>query len=734
MKRFLLLFICIGFISAKPWDIVKTRSGHSFDITKVKIPRVKLEANWDYGYYIVKFKSPFKSEYKLKLTKLGAKILDYLYYNNVVIRLDPQKVKILKDLPFVEWVGIYHPSYKISPLIGKPENAWWRKYLPGGKIYLNVIGWKDIDINLLVAKLKSLGCNIKEVIDNLSFMKIVVVEVTPDMVNEIAKIPEVWWVEEKKPVFVLNETATWILQTNIQNDWKVWNNGLHGEGIVINVMDTGADTAHCALRNGKFIGYQDFNGRPCDECDDGHGSHVSGSIAGYDVTGTNSQYNGQAYAAKLVMQDVSDENTCWFGTLTIPSDLYTAFLNSFNTWNATIFSNSWGEQNNTYNAYCQQVDQLMWDYDSLLVVFANGNSGPGSSTVGAPATAKNVVSVGATQNYPNQENIASFSSRGPTYDGRYKPTVCAPGSYVTSVDNNTDCITQTCNFMDMQGTSMATPLMAGSAALVKQYYLTYKSHIPTGALIKATLIASARDMAGTPPIPNNDEGWGRVCLDDALEFSGDPEKLLFWDRVEVSSGDTFEIILNLSGASFIKVVLCWSDYPGNNLVNDVDLVVESPSSDIYYGNNFSNGVSVPGGSPDNVNVEEVVYITSPASGLWKIKVVGANIMQAPQPIALVVVGDGVTGISEKGSIKYYKKTKLSLINGGFVLKFVPKKTGLLKLKVFDLTGRLVYKKVKNVVSGAEYQEKIVGLRTGIYFVKLNVAGEKSIFKVLVFNK
>jgi len=288
--------------------------------------------------------------------------------------------------------------------------------------------------------------------------------------------------------------------------------------------------------------------------------------------------------------------------------------------------------------------------------------------------------------------------------------------------------------MDMQGTSMATPLMAGSAALVKQYYLTYKSHIPTGALIKATLIASARDMAGTPPIPNNDEGWGRVCLDDALEFSGDPEKLLFWDRVEVSSGDTFEIILNLSGASFIKVVLCWSDYPGNNLVNDVDLVVESPSSDIYYGNNFSNGVSVPGGSPDNVNVEEVVYITSPASGLWKIKVVGANIMQAPQPIALVVVGDGVTGISEKGSIKYYKKTKLSLINGGFVLKFVPKKTGLLKLKVFDLTGRLVYKKVKNVVSGAEYQEKIVGLRTGIYFVKLNVAGEKSIFKVLVFNK
>jgi hypothetical protein len=302
----------------------------------------------------------------------------------------------------------------------------------------------------------------------------------------------------------------------------------------------------------------------------------------------------------------------------------------------------------------------MWSNPDFLIVFANGNGGPGAGTVGSPATAKNLVSVGATQQAPNQNTIASYSSRGPTSDGRYKPTVAAPGGdsngYIVSADNNSGnppsptCSTQGSPFA---GTSMATPAISGLAALTRQYFrdgyypdgIAGGSAVPvTAAAVKAVLVNAATD-AGSPDIPNNNEGFGRLLLDDGLFFDGDSRELRLEQDGGLGTGETRSFVYEVdSSAEPFEVVLCWTDFPASQgagvaLVNDLDLRVIAPGGDVYLGNNLSGGQSTTGGSGDRRNVEEIFRLNSPALGNYTVEIQAINVPQGgAQPFALVSTG------------------------------------------------------------------------------------------------
>ena len=148
-------------------------------------------------------------------------------------------------------------------------------------------------------------------------------------------------------------------------------------------------------------------------------------------------------------------------------------------------------------------------------MFAAGNDGPNSDTIGAPGTAKNTITVGNSQNrYSGAPNtIMDGSSRGPVDDGRIKPDILAPGGYVRScrAQEATDIggATWTSNwYLEYTGTSMATPNAAGTAALIREYITEVAQRPePQGALVKALMILGARDV-GSRDIPNMDEGWG----------------------------------------------------------------------------------------------------------------------------------------------------------------------------------------------------------------------------------
>ncbi|MCA9926513.1 MAG: S8 family serine peptidase, partial [Anaerolineales bacterium] len=262
-----------------------------------------------------------------------------------------------------------------------------------------------------------------------------------------------------------------------------------------------------------------------------------------------------------------------------------------------------------------------------------------------------------------------FSSRGPTDDGRIKPDVVAPGTWILSgfselyqegygdPVNPQNGVYQydgwgmpySQEYKYMGGTSMSNPLTAGAAAVVRDYYQKADSHNASAALVKATLINSAVDLLDENndgvndndfPIPNIHEGWGRVNVASATDGSHD-----YADNTSgVSTSNTVSYDVNVAGGGALKVSLVWSDYPSTetasvNLVNDLDLVITGPGgSPTYRGNVFSGGWSQTGGSADRINNVENVYIQSAGAGTWTVDIVGFNVPQGAQPFALVVDG------------------------------------------------------------------------------------------------
>tara|TARA_B000000532_G_scaffold69116_1_gene54864 strand:- start:31674 stop:36209 length:4536 start_codon:yes stop_codon:yes gene_type:complete len=414
-------------------------------------------------------------------------------------------------------------------------------------------------------------------------------------------------------------------------------NGLNGSGQLIAVADTGIDHDHGDFGNriDAKIDVINDGGKTGDKWS-GHGTHVACTVLG---DGTRGGYAGVAPQAELYFQAMEDDDS---GDFYSPS-LITLFSNAYSA-GARIHSNSWGSfgsaAQGAYTSESEDVDDKANQYDryyngyqGLSIIFAAGNDGPNSGTVSSPSTAKNSLTVGMHQSrYGAAPNtIMSGSARGPTDDDRIKPDILAPGGYVRSCKSqeaNDDGSSSWDNqyYMEYTGTSMATPNAAGAAALVREYLTEVAGRAsPQGALMKAMLILGAQDV-GTRDIPNNNEGWGRINLQNSIAPTGG-RGIWVDDRSSLSnSGTSLEYNINVtSPGSPFKVALAWSDHMGSRfsskqLVNDLNLEVEAPDGTIYLGNVFQNGRSVIGGTADDTNNVEVVLVDNAQTGLWKITV------------------------------------------------------------------------------------------------------------------
>jgi subtilase family serine protease len=607
--------------------------------------------------WIVQFTGPIHESDRRQLAELGARIVDYLPDFAFLVAMDDAARHRAERIATVNGVLRYRPAYKIARGL-KDEDGAVRTGPEPVRVHVRVERAEDLPLAL--AEVHRAKGKVLDARKDLAR-----VEIGAATVAQLAQLEEVLWIEPAVELRLLNDTSRWTIQTYVPGSTRIWDMGLHGEGEIVGVGDSGLDHDMCFFRdpNGapigpthrKVVGYasltDDYDG------DMGHGTHVCGTVAGDQspITGA-STANGMAPAARIFLTDLGPGESNYVYP---PTDLGEMFITPYQA-GARLHTNSWGGDSGSYDTYAWSADRFMWEHQDFLGLFANGNSGETNGSVITPAHAKNVVSVGATENGDRAENLAWFSSNGPTWDGRIKPTVTAPGLYVVSADSDGVKGSNNCGTVTFSGTSMATPTVAGAAALVRQYYV--QGHYPTGgpraidafvpsaALVKASLMNAAQNMTGDyvdGPIPSPGQGWGRINLSNVLRFTENDRSLEVVDVIQgLATGESWTRSFFASGEQPLKLTLVWTDAAGapeaeRALVNDLDLAVTAPGGAItWLGNVFAGGASAPGGAPDRLNVEEQVYLVAPAAGSYTVSVSGYNVPSGPQPFALVVTGAG----------------------------------------------------------------------------------------------
>lgn len=557
-----------------------------------------------------------------------------------------------------------------------------------------------------------------------------IVEAQPSAVEALARLNSVFWIEpfiEKKPMGersgytianMVNSTGSDISKPGMvkpasYSDWLA-QVGLSGKDVIVQVMDSGLSqgkvndldpqSAHPDLF-GRIVGIDNATLDPLGNDASGHGTLNTSIILGQPLAGGGGMRdaggyllgqgiapNAMVFATKMLDNQFID----YQANNPVPRSLDSLVEVGYAA-GARISSNSWGTNGTTpgvdmsvYDVYAQLFDRLTRDASNIpgdqpmIFAFAAGNAGlDGSMTISSPATAKNVISVGAgessdsgaidgsldgPQDADDIRDAAVFSSRGPTIDGRLGVTLMAPGTHVTGAATDDPAFNGLGVAGRLQveanevptaklyypagqkfytwssGTSHATPAVAGALALLYEYCQKTYHRAPSPALAKAMLISSAVDTAGgnrnflitnsvdkLPSIPNNDAGWGRCSLAGLVDHTRN-QFLIDQPTTQTLtySGQSISYDVQVADPTQpFKVVLAWSDPPASTgavtaLVNDLDLEVTNGLY-TWHGNVFSGGNSVTGGAPDHVNNTESVFLAKPTPGVYTVKITAFNL-------------------------------------------------------------------------------------------------------------
>lgn len=667
-------------------------------------------------HYLVQFKGPIKEEWLKQVTDAGGELRTPFSGFTYVVRATEAALAAMAALPCVRWVGHFRHEHRIERSLRARSAGVATAELPRTRALedsYTVEFFDARDMKAGLAAIRKLGFKVTSQDANAA------VAVVRDpggagaaqRLRDLAAVHGVWRVRQLNLKRPSNDVAAGIMGT--QASMGAGGLGLSGVGETIAIADTGLDTGSPGTIHRDFAGRiqaivsypmtQNFasyvtnpgaDDGPAD-LDSGHGTHVAGSVlgdgaSGSGVAGVSAPIRGLSHRARLVFQAIEQEMK-WrnpadeqeYGRYLlagIPTDLKTLFNDAY-IRGARIHSNSWGGgEPGAYDEQCEQLDEFVWTHKDFCVLVANGNDGTdkdgdgriNSMSVSSPATAKNCISVGASENvrpsfnantyggwwprdYPaapfrtdpmanNMEQMSAFSSRGPTRDGRIKPEVVAPGTYILSTRSTKIAANNMAwagfppsrSYFHMGGTSMATPLTAGAVGLVREYLRTRQRIAqPSAALLKATLIAGASRLAGsTAAVADNDQGFGRVNLDAVLAPAA-PATARFVDQSGgLRTGEMHTTSLSVASRQTpLRVVLAYSDFPGPNLINNLNLVVQAPDGTRFVGNQAGGGLTL-----DAVNNVEVVQVVNPTPGGWTVQVIGSNIPNGPQDFALVALG------------------------------------------------------------------------------------------------
>lgn len=322
---------------------------------------------------------------------------------------------------------------------------------------------------------------------------------TPNAIKALATRPDVEMIWLDEEVHTTLDVSVPLLKVP-----EVWAEGITGKGVLVGIVDTGIDHDHPDL-TGRIKASKDFTGEG-DIDNNGHGTHVASIVGGTGAASQN-KYRGVAYECEYVIAKVLRGNGGGLMSDVIAGVEYCVDQEA-QVINLSLGGGSANDGTDALSVACDNAVDL-----GVVLCVAAGNSGPAAGTVGSPACAHKVITIGATD---KQDGIASYSSRGPTSDGRVKPDVCFPGSSITAARaKNTSMGTPLNDFYTTaSGTSMATPHATGTCALILQ-----KAPALTPAEIKALLMGNTKNLG----LDENTQGKGRVLVLNVIHAVAAPK-------------------------------------------------------------------------------------------------------------------------------------------------------------------------------------------------------------------
>ncbi len=600
--------------------------------------------------FLVQFETQSLAEWRRQVRSLGAEVLTYVPHNSHLVRMDPALVSTVESLPFVRWVGVFEPAYRVSPELladlSSPD-VLTRRF----RIQTPVAG--PDEKAALALDIQAVGGQV--VLANPQGY-IVEATLTDSQAFELMSSNHVQWIDEwSRPEDDMDIGRVVAGADYVQSS----PGGYDGSGVRAEVMDGGVDTDHPDFINPVPI----------------HGAVNSAGVNHGTCTYGINFGNGSGSSAATGMVPAAHGYFAYYYAL---SNRYThtaELVDPSLEYKCVYQSNSWGDhpQVLVYNSTSAELDDIIWQYD--LTIFQS-QSNEGDQYSRAQAWAKNIISVGGARHYNNTNSDddawAGGASVGPAADGRVKPdltffydsiytTDADPGGYVSGA--------YTTSF---GGTSGATPMVAGTSGLFFQMWQdnvwgtepgsgTVFDERPHFSTMKALLVNNAEQYDWTttnPDLTRFRQGWGRPNAQNAYDRAPLTAVIDESSVLQELEKDTFTATVP-AAQDALKVTMVYADragVPGSSVhrINDVTLKVVAPDGTVYWGNSglISGLWSTSGGSADTINTVENVFIQNPAAGNWTIEVEAVEVnmdvhVETPgiddQDYALVVYG--VTGLS-----------------------------------------------------------------------------------------
>ena len=694
--------------------------------------------------HLVQFVGPIRDDWYSNLQdKQGLTIVDYYPENAYLVWADKSARNELTDWaelqPYIQWHGPLHPAYKIHPgfdLEYDGEVTATIQLFTHDDVGKSISAIKSLASEIIrntyhTGKFTNIAVKIPaSEIENIARLN--------DVINIEPWLKPQLFGEIQDQIVAGNINAA---RTGPNGPgYLAWLNGLGFNSnfeFAVDVTDDGFDQGETgsanvhedfldAAGNSRVVYVRRIVGTGVSTTDDegcgGHGTINTAIVGGFNNTP----------AVDPDFDYYADGNNYHFGlgvapyTLLGHSDIfhsglaadYTTLIDTAYADGARISSNSWGLSCrfgccgpgllSTYDAGSQEYDGLVRDArptseagnQEMVIVFAAGNEGncPDEQLGNVGTTAKNTITVGAGENFNstgdadgcgvgnnganNIQDIADFSSRGPTIDGRVKPDIMAPGTHIYGAASQDACFTgiSVCGDTDNDGalppddayypddpdvtdardqdlytwstgTSHSCPAVSGGCALVRQWFLNHGHPAPSPAMTKAYLMNTATHMTGVDAnddLPSSNQGMGLMNL--GMAFDNTP-RLLF-DQVKTcyrnGAADASEIFTIQGQVADVtrpfRVTLAWTDAPGNPATgviarNDLDLTVDV-GGNLYRGNDFTlatSNILNPADPRDADNNVESVFLPAGTNGNFEITVNPAGINEDALDVSGAVI-------------------------------------------------------------------------------------------------